>query len=452
MLNLLIGSGLISENRLKKFACWRYQSQLLLLACISGLSLLTINCGGGGSSSSTPITPTQSPAISALTPSSATIGSSAFTLTLTGSYFTSSCPASWGGTAKSTTYVNSSTLTIPVLPTDIANTGTIAISASCGGKTSNSSNFFINNPAPALSSITPVSTIAGSNTFTLTLNGSNFLRSSSVRWNGNVRTSTFVSSTALTITINPTDVATAGLATLAVINPTPGGGEANYNFTIQTRQPLVLQTKSLPDAAHNKEYNYILQADGGIPPYIWTTTSGSLPSGLSIVSGKISGTPPSVTSNTTYNFSLRLTDSGYQPASTTQNLSIRVLSGSLGRNETCATASSISNGITRASISPVGDIDVYTFQGTQNAHVTIQVLAQRLSTDYANKLDSFLELLNSNCVRLTYNDDGAQTDSWDSTISDYTLPSTGAYYIRVSSIRGDARPDLVYNLSVSGAD
>jgi hypothetical protein len=176
-----------------------------------------------------------------------------------------------------------------------------------------------------------------------------------------------------------------------------------------------------------------------------------VPSGLSVVSGKISGTPPIVAGNTTYNFDLRLTDSGYQPApAITQNLSLRVLSGSLGRNDTCATASPISNGTIRASISPVGDIDVYSFHGTQNAQVTIKVLAQQLNPD--TQLDSFLELLNSNCSVRTSNDDGSDTTTWDSSILNYPLPSTGAYYIRISSMRGDGRPDLVYNLSLSGAD
>jgi hypothetical protein len=257
----------------------------------------------------------------------------------------------------------------------------------------------------------------------------------------------------LTITVNPSDVTTAGTVLLTVVNPTPGGGESSRNFTIQTRQPLVSQTKSLPDAARNKLYNYSLLASGGIPPYIWTFQSGSLPSGLNVATGKISGTPPILASNTTYNFDLLLTDSGYTPsAAITQNLNLRVLSGSLSRNDTCAAASSISNGTIRASISPAGDIDVYSFHGTQNARVTIEVFAQRLSSDNADKLDSFLELLNSSCTRLTFNDDGAQTNSWDSAISNYTLPSTGTYYIRVSSLRGDGRPDFIYNLSLSGAD
>jgi hypothetical protein len=448
MLNRLIGSGLISKNRFMKLASPRYLKQILLLICLSGLSLLTINCGGGGGSSAPPIT--LNPVLSLLSPSSATAGSSAFTLTLTGSNFSTACSVGWGATTKSATYINSTTLTTLVLTADIASPGTIPVTVTCSGKTSASSIFTVSNSAPVLSSTTPSFAIAGSNTFTLTLNGSNFFRTSYVKWYNTVRTTTFVSATALMITVNPSDVTTAGTVLLTVVNPAPGGGESARSFTIQTRQPLVSQTKSLPDAAHNKLYNYSLLASGGIPPYIWTFQSGSLPSGLSVATDKISGTPPSVASNTTYNFRLQLTDSGLQPASSAQDLSLRVLSGSLGRNDTCANASPISNGTIRASISPVGDIDVYSFHGTQNAQVTIKVLAQQLNPD--TQLDSFLELLDSNCSVRTSNDDGSDTTTWDSSILNYPLPSTGAYYIRISSMRGDGRPDLVYNLSLSGAD
>jgi hypothetical protein len=212
----------------------------------------------------------------------------------------------------------------------------------------------------------------------------------------------------------------------------------------------------LPDATHTKLYVYDLQGSGGIPPYFWSITSGSLPNGLNFLSGKIFGTPPAVSNDTTFNFGVRVADSAFQPSSTSQSLSILVRTGSPGRNETCATATPIFNGIIRASISPQGDIDVYSFHGTQNALVSIDIVSQGLVI-YANStttdvfLDSFLELLDSNCNQLTYNDD-ATASNWDSSISNYVLPNTGTYYIRVSSLRGDGRPDFIYDVHLSGAD
>jgi hypothetical protein len=135
---------------------------------------------------------------------------------------------------------------------------------------------------------------------------------------------------------------------------------------------------------------------------------------------------------------------------------------SLGRNDTCtagttAGTTTISNGRLRASISPYGDIDVYSFQGTAGAQVTIETFAQRLDLDgdpstQDSYLDSVVELLDSNCSFLTYNDDISPAVIVDSRIKNYPLPSDGTYFIRVRDFRGDGRPDLIYELSLSGAN
>lgn len=55
----------------------------------------------------------------------------------------------------------------------------------------------VNNPVPAFTSMAPETAAAGGAAFTLNVTGSNFVQGSIVRWNGNPRTTTFVSSTAL---------------------------------------------------------------------------------------------------------------------------------------------------------------------------------------------------------------------------------------------------------------
>lgn len=330
--------------------------------------------------------------------------------------------------------------------------------AGCGGSKSSSPPVTLN-PLPGATSISPSSAPAGSRAVTLTVVGYGFTAGSIVRWNGASRTTSFVSTTQLTAEIMPSDLLGAGAGMVTVFNPAPGGGTSgSLIFTVNSVSQLSFLTALLPDAAHNKAYAYTLQASGGIPPYTWTITSGSLPSGLNLGSGgEISGTPPSVSGDTTQNFTIRLSDYAYQANTQTKPLSILVRAGGLGRNETCSTATPISNGVTRASISPYGDVDVYSFHGTAGNSVTIEIYAQRLSLygdsgsvdDY---LDSFLELLNSNCLRLYYNDDIDPGNVVDSLILDYTLPATGTYYIRVSDLRGDGRPDFIYELHLSGAD
>ncbi len=65
----------------------------------------------------------------------------------------------------------------------------------------------------AITGLSPVSRAAGLGGFTLTVNGTNFTGTSTVKWNGSARTTAFVSSTQLTATINASDVATAGTVT-----------------------------------------------------------------------------------------------------------------------------------------------------------------------------------------------------------------------------------------------
>ena len=92
-----------------------------------------------------------------------------------------------------------------------------------------------NNPAPTLSSISPTATTTGAAQFTLTATGSNFISSSVIDWNGSPLTTTYVSGTSLTAVVPATDVASAGTASVTVVNPSPGGGTSSaQTFTINS--------------------------------------------------------------------------------------------------------------------------------------------------------------------------------------------------------------------------
>jgi len=89
-------------------------------------------------------------------------------------------------------------------------------------------------PVPTLASLSPNSVFAGGALFTLTVNGSNFVVDSEVRWNGVARTTTFVSGAQLTAIIPAGDIAVAGTASVTVTNPAPGGGTSNaLPFTVK---------------------------------------------------------------------------------------------------------------------------------------------------------------------------------------------------------------------------
>lgn len=333
------------------------------------------------------------------------------------------------------------------------------LSSACGGGSSSSSAPVQQNPVPGISFMTPTSAPAGSRELTLSVYGSDFLSGSVVQWAGSAKATTYVSNSLLRAVIPPADLATARSVAVTVFNPGPGGGTSNsLSFSVTAVEPLAFLTLRLPDAAPGKDYSYTLQASGGIAPHSWSLAGGSLPEGLSLSSGGvISGTPAVGTSDTTVSFVAQVSDYAYVPNLLTQPLSILVRASKLGRNDTCGTAVPITNGVLRASISPYADIDVYSFQGKAGASVTAEIYAQRLDiySGAATRdifLDSLLEILDSDCVQLLYHDDINPGVEQDSRISNYTLPYTGTYYIRVSDLRGDGRPDFIYELRLSGAD
>jgi hypothetical protein len=82
-------------------------------------------------------------------------------------------------------------------------------------------------PAPTITSLNPSSAIAGGSAFTLTVNGTDFVSGSVVRWNGSDRPTNYVNNTQLTASITAADIATAGSASVTVFNPAPGGGTSN---------------------------------------------------------------------------------------------------------------------------------------------------------------------------------------------------------------------------------
>ncbi len=199
---------------------------------------------GGGASNSVSFTVNNPvPTLTSLSPTSATAGAAATTLTITGTKFVSTLTASFNGVAHTTTYVSATQLKITLSTGDLATGGTYAVvvtNSTPGGGASNSVNFTVNNPVPTLTSLSPTSAMAGATTQTLTINGTKFLSNSTVTYHSVAHTPTFLSSTQLTITLSGSDLATGGTYGVAVTNPAPGGGTSStLNFTVDNLVPTV---------------------------------------------------------------------------------------------------------------------------------------------------------------------------------------------------------------------
>ena len=174
-----------------------------------------------------------------------------------------------------------------------------------------------------------------SGAFTLTAQGSGFVSSSVVRWNGSNRPTTYINSTELRAAIAAEDVASAGTAQLTVFSPGPGGGVspgAPFSITSSISNLMVGSTNVAPGqtvsvtltngyggsgdwlalaatSAPNTSYITYVYVGGGVTTKTWSFTMPSTPG--------------------TYEFRLFL-NSGYVRAATSPTITVGVGGGGGG--------------------------------------------------------------------------------------------------------------------------
>ncbi|MGA7793456.1 MAG: FG-GAP-like repeat-containing protein [Candidatus Acidiferrales bacterium] len=95
------------------------------------------------------------------------------------------------------------------------------------------------NPVPTISTISPTSAVEGSGSFTLAVNGSNFLMSSTISFGGQAEPTTFVSASQLTAAIPASAIATPGAELVLVSTPAPDGGVAESSFAVVLPPPTI---------------------------------------------------------------------------------------------------------------------------------------------------------------------------------------------------------------------
>ena len=246
-------------------------------------------------------------------------------------------------------------------------------------------------------------------------------------------------------------------------SPSFSASQAGIGLTVNPAE-LEFSASQLPNGRINTAYDQQIQVTGGVPPYSFALTGGSLPSQLSlnVNSGQITGTPDT---EETQAFQVTVTDAC--PVSMAGDFTLTISPASLGRNDSIATATVLpGNGTYSASISPSGDPngildpdeDYYRITTTAASTITLNINAQVLGSP----LDPVMEVLDAGgnvlnlCGSPTFvseciNDDEDLGVALDSLLQ-LRVNGASTFYIHILDWRSNARPDLIYDLVISGVN
>jgi endo-1,3-1,4-beta-glycanase ExoK len=201
----------------------RHETKLLcLVACAPLLALL--GCGSGGAPAGPRVVMSVSPT-SALLASGDTVQFIATTNEPEAAEVRWSVNGVAGGNSTAGTITPAGFYTAPALQPS-GDPVTVTATSIQNPAVKASASVSISSPVPQLNSVSP--TVVGVGTsFSLTVDGADFVPGSVVRWNGNDCPTTFDSPARLFASIPAEDTSVAGTVPVTVSNPPPGGGTSN---------------------------------------------------------------------------------------------------------------------------------------------------------------------------------------------------------------------------------
>jgi len=159
----------------------------------------------------------------------------------------------------------------------------------------------------------------------------------------------------------PTTAGPSNFTVTVTDSETPTAQTATKNLSITINPQLAVTTSSLAPASVGTAYSQTLAATGGITPYSWSITSGSLPAGLSLntSTGAISGTPTGPLVGLV-SFTATVTDSESPTKTASANLGITVSAPPLSITTSALAGGTLGTAYS-ASVAATGGIAPYTW-------------------------------------------------------------------------------------------
>jgi hypothetical protein len=179
------------------------------------------------------------PVIVSMSLSQVPAGFGTFGMYIYGKNMPTSATVNWGATQLAASGIGSGTLAVVVPGSLVANVGTVNITMTTAGGTSNALVFKVTTPQPQITSLSPASIAAGSAALTVTINGANFTPISQVFFNSTQVSVTYISSTQLTSVIPSNLLATAHTTGVEIYTPGGPGWSSVSNFSVSPAPPAI---------------------------------------------------------------------------------------------------------------------------------------------------------------------------------------------------------------------
>ncbi len=212
------------------------------------------------------------PTFTSLAPTSALVGSSGTTITVTGTKFVGTSIVVLDNTDLSTSFVSSTTLMASIPASTLLATGSFLVtvrSPSPGGGTTQGIAFTVTNPTVTIAGLSPGYATVGDPNTSLIVSGNGFVSTSVISFNGKALPTVYVSANRVDAVIQAADLSTSGSYPVTVTNPPPGGGTSTP-ASFQVRLPAPKITTVSPSSALT-----------GASPVAITVTGTGFVSGLS---------------------------------------------------------------------------------------------------------------------------------------------------------------------------